>query len=30
MTESCYLGKQEHIDTCENCWAKLGCKKNKD
>ena len=21
----CYLGKEQHIKSCQECWAKLGC-----
>jgi hypothetical protein len=27
--ESCYLGKEDGIKTCESCWAKSACGKTK-
>ena len=27
ITESCYLAKQQHIITCENCYGNAACKK---
>lgn len=28
--EACYLGKEQGIQNCENCWAKLACVKYND